>query len=116
MVYDPGMLLRLSVALVAVFAAMATPAYAVNHCGSGDSAWNGLYVSDVRSEGVGCSTAHKVARRARFGEGKTETRIAGRVWTCVVTKFAAAPVSPGDHRTHVLCRSRGAAVRFYAAS
>lgn len=110
------MILRLSLALFAVLAATATPAYAVNHCGSGDSAWNGLYVSDVRSEGVGCSTAHKVARRARFGERKTQTRIADRVWTCVVTKFAAAPVSNGDHRTHVRCRSRGAVVRFYAAS
>src|SRR5437773_2310602 len=49
---------------VATFTATASPAYAASNCGSGYSAWNGLYVTDVRAEGVGCNTARRVAQRA----------------------------------------------------
>jgi hypothetical protein len=101
---------------VATFTATASPAYAASKCGSGYSAWNGLYVTDVRAQGVGCKTVRKVAQRAHFDVKAVQTRIAGGNWTCVVTKWAAAPVSRGDHRTHVRCSSRGNVVRFNAAS
>lgn len=105
-----------ALALVAAFAATLAPAFAAKNCGSGGSAWNGLSVTDVRVEGVGCPTGRKVAHRAHFDSKAVQTRVAGRVWACVITKAAAPPVASGDHHTRVRCRGRGDVVRFSVAS
>jgi hypothetical protein len=97
----------------------AAPADAAKHCGSaGTRPIEGLGAVRVTTEGTSCTTARRVARYARVGaEGaKVRTRIAGRLWTCVVTQ-AATGTDPGYiPRSKVRCRSGGHTVRFQLQS